>query len=146
LGRFIQRDPIGYDAEDVSLYRYVKSNPLLFLDSWGKKSCNCEQEACQIEHNSRLQRLNQEVSDCAVGTMGWLGVFIAVTCVAAGVSVGMVATPAGGAVAGLICTGTGIIIELSLASPCTRAYNLGREIDARLTELCYLRLTKPPCM
>ena len=29
MGRFLQRDPIGYEAEDVSLYRYVKNHVFL---------------------------------------------------------------------------------------------------------------------
>ncbi len=35
LGRFLQRDPIGYEAGDVSIYRYVANNPFSFNDSTG---------------------------------------------------------------------------------------------------------------
>jgi RHS repeat-associated protein len=32
LGRFVQRDPIGYEAGDVSLYRHVGIMPFVFAD------------------------------------------------------------------------------------------------------------------
>jgi len=35
MGRFVTRDPIGYDAEDSSLYRYVASNPVVYCDPSG---------------------------------------------------------------------------------------------------------------
>ncbi len=35
LGRFVSRDPIGYRAGDVSLYRYAGGNSLLWLDPEG---------------------------------------------------------------------------------------------------------------
>jgi hypothetical protein len=35
FGRFVNRDPIEYDAEDVNLYRYVWNNPLFYIDSLG---------------------------------------------------------------------------------------------------------------
>jgi RHS repeat-associated protein len=35
LGRFVNRDPIGYDAGDGNLYRYVSNSPLNDLDSYG---------------------------------------------------------------------------------------------------------------
>jgi len=35
LGRFLQRDPIGYEAEDENLYRYVFNNSLLYADPDG---------------------------------------------------------------------------------------------------------------
>jgi len=37
LGRFIQTDPIRFDAGDVNLYRYVSNNPVLYLDPLGKQ-------------------------------------------------------------------------------------------------------------
>ena len=36
LGRFIMRDPIGYNAEDENLYRYVQNNPFIFVDPEGE--------------------------------------------------------------------------------------------------------------
>ena len=35
LGRFVSRDPIGYAAGDVGLYRYVKNVPIHISDSFG---------------------------------------------------------------------------------------------------------------
>jgi RHS repeat-associated protein len=35
LGRFLQRDPIGYKADDENIYRYVNSNPLLNTEPTG---------------------------------------------------------------------------------------------------------------
>ena len=35
LGRFVMRDPIGYDAGDVSLYRYVFNSTIINLDTYG---------------------------------------------------------------------------------------------------------------
>jgi len=35
LGRFVSRDPIGYDAGDVSLYRYVGNSPQQYSDKFG---------------------------------------------------------------------------------------------------------------
>jgi RHS repeat-associated protein len=35
LGRFISRDPIGYDAEDVNLYRYLGNSPRSYVDPIG---------------------------------------------------------------------------------------------------------------
>jgi len=34
LGRFLQRDPVGYSA-DINIYRYVLNNPILFNDPLG---------------------------------------------------------------------------------------------------------------
>jgi len=45
LGRFVQRDPIGYSAGDVSLYRYVNNMPCIYMDIFGQDiSCNDEDE------------------------------------------------------------------------------------------------------
>jgi len=35
LGRFVQRDPIGYSGRDVSLYRYVNNMPHIAVDPLG---------------------------------------------------------------------------------------------------------------
>jgi RHS repeat-associated protein len=35
LGRFLQTDPIGFDAGDVNLYRYVSNNPINYIDPNG---------------------------------------------------------------------------------------------------------------
>ena len=35
LGRFLQPDPIGFDAGDINLYRYVGNNPINEIDPFG---------------------------------------------------------------------------------------------------------------
>jgi len=34
-GRFISKDPIGFDGGDVNLYGYVQNNPVNWIDPWG---------------------------------------------------------------------------------------------------------------
>ena len=46
LGRFLQRDPIGYRAWDVSLYRYVKNTPQFSTDSFGLILDTCKKNKC----------------------------------------------------------------------------------------------------
>ena len=50
LGRFVQRDPIGYRAGDVSLYRYVENVPITYFDPFGKslisRNPNCDYHRC----------------------------------------------------------------------------------------------------
>jgi len=40
LGRFLQRDPIGYKGRDVNLYRYVGNAPQISYDSFGLACCS----------------------------------------------------------------------------------------------------------
>ena len=37
VGRFVTEDPIGFDADDVNLYRYVKNSPVIWGDPNGLK-------------------------------------------------------------------------------------------------------------
>jgi len=39
LGRFLQTDPLRFDAEDVNLYRYVENNAVNIIDPLGLKKC-----------------------------------------------------------------------------------------------------------
>ncbi len=41
LGRFLQRDPIGYDAGDLNVYRYVGNSPTIFMDEMGLQQRGC---------------------------------------------------------------------------------------------------------
>jgi len=38
LGRFIQRDPIGYGSRDLNLYAYVSGRPATFVDATGMRA------------------------------------------------------------------------------------------------------------
>ncbi len=40
-GRFLTRDPIGYDAGDTNLYRYVNNSPTIYTDYDGLKPSGC---------------------------------------------------------------------------------------------------------
>jgi RHS repeat-associated protein len=40
MGRFVNRDPVRYDAGDVNLYRFVGNNPVNELDPFGLKEEN----------------------------------------------------------------------------------------------------------
>jgi RHS repeat-associated protein len=39
LGRFVNRDPIGYEANDNNLYRYVLNQSIRLTDLYGLKKC-----------------------------------------------------------------------------------------------------------
>jgi RHS repeat-associated protein len=41
LGRFLQTDPIRFDAGDVNLYRYVANDPANAVDPLGLQDCPC---------------------------------------------------------------------------------------------------------
>ncbi|MBI5233750.1 MAG: DUF2778 domain-containing protein [Deltaproteobacteria bacterium] len=38
-GRFVSKDPIGFESEDVNVYEYVDSNPLISSDPLGLAKC-----------------------------------------------------------------------------------------------------------
>ncbi len=42
IGRFTQKDPIGFDGGDLNLYRYVLNNPGMFKDPLGLASMNAQ--------------------------------------------------------------------------------------------------------
>ncbi|MDZ7616745.1 MAG: RHS repeat-associated core domain-containing protein [Patescibacteria group bacterium] len=46
LGRFVSRDPIGYEAGSMSLYEYVNASPLSRMDSSGKSGFGFRGESC----------------------------------------------------------------------------------------------------
>lgn len=49
-GQFISEDPIGFASGDVNLLRYVRSNPLRFLDPSGMviRNCRCTQTTINL--------------------------------------------------------------------------------------------------
>lgn len=49
FGRFVSSDPIGFDANDVNLYRYIQNRPISGVDPTG--------EASIIEYTIKLQNL-----------------------------------------------------------------------------------------
>ncbi len=74
IGRFISKDPIGFNGGDVNLYRYVGNGPVNAIDPYGESplSClkcfyymsKCAQEG--LECKERLQtNAKEEVVDCA---------------------------------------------------------------------------------
>jgi RHS repeat-associated protein len=51
LGRFVQRDPIGYEAGDVNLMRYVGNKEDRFVDTWGLQRVITDLPKIQINPN-----------------------------------------------------------------------------------------------
>lgn len=52
-GRFIQSDPIGFDAGDVNLYRYVGNNPTNALDPSGTEEWTEEEARTHLQKQAR---------------------------------------------------------------------------------------------
>lgn len=54
LGRFVSRDPIGYWAGDVNLYRYVGNSPLVFFDPTGLQGQLAHWHTGHYAHSSHM--------------------------------------------------------------------------------------------
>jgi RHS repeat-associated protein len=72
LGRFVQRDPIGYEAEDMSLYRYVGNQPNGWLDpmglrTWGEWAREQMRRARDRVCNAHDKVSNHPISQCLCG-------------------------------------------------------------------------------
>ncbi len=52
LGRFLQTDPIRFEAEDVNLYRYASNNPVNLWDPYGL----CDRDEYQRQADARWRR------------------------------------------------------------------------------------------
>ena len=53
LGRFVNRDLIGYEAEDMNLYLYVDNGPLVFTNPMGLKvQCQYDEEGAWYDPNT----------------------------------------------------------------------------------------------
>jgi RHS repeat-associated protein len=81
LGRFLSRDPIGYEAGDSSLYRYVSSRPCGAVDPLGRQSCSPfsigEYNAC--EHSGRPydpHRYTCTLTSDNIGELGYWDVVV----------------------------------------------------------------------
>jgi len=67
LGRFAQRDPSGYEDDEMSLYLYVFCNPVGLTDPSGLGGGPIEREwPSQIPRNISLEELKQQLR-CATG-------------------------------------------------------------------------------
>ena len=53
LGRWMQRDPIGYLAGQNSLYEYISSAPMTWLDAMGLEKVDCDEVLEDIDRKSR---------------------------------------------------------------------------------------------
>lgn len=65
VGRWITRDPTGFDAHDANLYRYVSNQPTYGLDPWGlwkitRKSLSSTADA-ESEHNDTIAGLAHRI-------------------------------------------------------------------------------------
>jgi uncharacterized protein RhaS with RHS repeats len=47
LGRFITRDPIGFQSGDWNQYRYAWNDPLVYVDHWGMGDCDYYKDKCK---------------------------------------------------------------------------------------------------
>lgn len=70
MGRFLSRDPIGYDADDVSLYEYTHSRPLTLSDPTGLQAnfniskCNRYRRSQILAFAEWLKRILERRNDC----------------------------------------------------------------------------------
>lgn len=70
MGRFTNRDPIQYAANEMNLYNYVKNNPAIFTDPKGEQATLGSQGGA-----STLPVTQQEIDDCWTcfkNRIGWI--------------------------------------------------------------------------
>jgi len=133
VGRWLSEDPIGFETGDSNIYRYVANMPVLLTDPSGLRAAGeggFDDIQCKMESDHRNRLSMKALTDCVTGTL-WFGGAAAVTCTV----VGILGTPA----AGVICAAGGVVIELALASPCWRAFEEAKDMEAELVALCARR-------
>lgn len=59
-GRFVSRDPIGYDAKDPNFYRYVRNKPVGRLDPMGLSESACP--ASKRECDAALAQIDNTIA------------------------------------------------------------------------------------
>jgi hypothetical protein len=74
LGRFISQDPIGFDASDPNLYRYVSNNPVNGVDPTGLQEQELggkDHELPECLHPGRLIFTPPTKDECLKGVPRW---------------------------------------------------------------------------
>jgi RHS repeat-associated protein len=61
-GRFVSKDPIGFDGGDINLFAYVRNNPVRYKDSKGLSASPCTDEL-----KAKQAKCASDYADC----MGW---------------------------------------------------------------------------
>jgi len=67
LGRFLQTDPIRFEAGDVNIYRYVGNSPYNYIDPIGL--CQCPE--CDDEYRRRMAQIASDLTQA----LNHLGIF-----------------------------------------------------------------------
>ena len=60
VGRFVTKDPIGFDGGDYNLYNYVGANPVSWVDPWGLASLITDRTAGTTTFDPRPEDPNGE--------------------------------------------------------------------------------------
>ena len=55
VGRFVTRDPVGYEADDINLFRYVTNNPPIYGDVYGEDEFDDYEEQTNKENLKKLE-------------------------------------------------------------------------------------------
>ena len=63
-GRFVSKDPIGFEGGDVNLYGYVKNNPIKYKDSSGKLPSGPMTEADKNDDSYCAKKLVLDTIEC----------------------------------------------------------------------------------
>ena len=73
LGRWVNRDPIGYWGNSPNLYEYVLGAPLMLVDPWGLEAEKCDD--CNKKRKDCLDAADDRYDDCMyTGTIFCVGV------------------------------------------------------------------------